>query len=64
MEDFNSETESDYTSYWRDWVSYCVIFLYSSYDFKSPRALCLVEICGMVPAFSPVIRRMDMVNFM
>ncbi|OJJ63394.1 hypothetical protein ASPSYDRAFT_37940, partial [Aspergillus sydowii CBS 593.65] len=23
MEDFNSETDSDYTSYWRDWVSPC-----------------------------------------
>lgn len=22
MEDFNSETDSDYTSYWRDWVSF------------------------------------------
>lgn len=22
MEDFNSETDSDYTSYWRDWVSW------------------------------------------
>ncbi|KAJ5827431.1 hypothetical protein N7447_004194 [Penicillium robsamsonii] len=21
MEDFNSETDSDYTSYWRDWVT-------------------------------------------
>lgn len=21
MEDFNSESDSDYTSYWRDWVS-------------------------------------------
>jgi hypothetical protein len=21
MDDFNSETDSDYTSYWRDWVS-------------------------------------------
>ena len=21
MEDYNSETDSDYTSYWRDWVS-------------------------------------------
>ena len=21
MEDFNSETDSEYTSYWRDWVS-------------------------------------------
>lgn len=20
MEDYNSETDSDYTSYWRDWV--------------------------------------------
>lgn len=24
MEDFNSETDSDYTSYWRDWV--CAFF--------------------------------------
>jgi hypothetical protein len=22
MDDFNSETDSDYTSYWRDWVSW------------------------------------------
>ncbi len=22
MEDFQSETDSDYTSYWRDWVSH------------------------------------------
>jgi hypothetical protein len=22
MEDFQSETDSDYTSYWRDWVSF------------------------------------------
>jgi hypothetical protein len=21
MDDFNSDTDSDYTSYWRDWVS-------------------------------------------
>jgi len=21
MDDFNTETDSDYTSYWRDWVS-------------------------------------------
>lgn len=29
MEDFNSETDSDYTSYWRDWVGcvYSVLFL-------------------------------------
>ena len=25
MEEFNSETDSDYTSYWRDWVSVCVV---------------------------------------
>jgi hypothetical protein len=26
MDDFNSETDSDYTSYWRDWVgpSLCI----------------------------------------
>lgn len=22
MDDFNSETDSDYTSYWRDWVRF------------------------------------------
>jgi hypothetical protein len=30
MDDFNSETDSDYTSYWRDWVSipkFCVVTL-------------------------------------
>lgn len=27
MEDFNSETDSDYTSYWRDWVSRDCSFL-------------------------------------
>ena len=27
MEDFNSETDSDYTSYWRDWVSQMLLFL-------------------------------------
>lgn len=26
MEDFNSETDSDYTSYWRDWVSQTISF--------------------------------------
>ena len=31
MEDFNSETDSDYTSYWRDWVSatVCICILLS-----------------------------------
>ena len=35
MEDFNSETDSDYTSYWRDWVrGYCLSFvLLSCYCF-------------------------------
>ena len=27
MEDFNSETDSDYTSYWRDWVSFESLFV-------------------------------------
>lgn len=27
MDDFNSETDSDYTSYWRDWVSLSFLFL-------------------------------------
>lgn len=31
MEDFNSETDSDYTSYWRDWVSKV---------FSTPRVYC------------------------
>jgi hypothetical protein len=28
MDDFNSETDSDYTSYWRDWVSDHHIFIF------------------------------------
>jgi hypothetical protein len=27
MDDFNSETDSDYTSYWRDWVSLFYAFI-------------------------------------
>lgn len=27
MEDFNSETDSDYASYWRDWVGLTVFLL-------------------------------------
>lgn len=27
MDDFNSETDSDYTSYWRDWVGFDVSLL-------------------------------------
>jgi hypothetical protein len=35
MEDFQSETDSDYTSYWRDWVS-SRIFLHWSLTFNLP----------------------------
>jgi hypothetical protein len=34
MDDFNSETDSDYTSYWRDWVSWNF-----SSSFKLPEPL-------------------------
>ena len=27
MDDFNSDTDSDYTSYWRDWVSVTIDFI-------------------------------------
>lgn len=27
METFNSETDSDYTSYWKDWVSHAFLHL-------------------------------------
>lgn len=33
MEDFQSETDSDYTSYWRDWVRTDLAFL-SSYHLE------------------------------
>lgn len=26
MDDFASDTDSDYTSYWRDWVGFCWFF--------------------------------------
>lgn len=35
MDDFNSETDSDYTSYWRDWVS---AFLLSSISLHPAQA--------------------------
>lgn len=28
MDDFNTETDSDYTSYWRDWVSECPVIFF------------------------------------
>jgi hypothetical protein len=34
MDDFNSETDSDYTSYWRDWVSFNIFHMLCA-----PRAL-------------------------
>lgn len=35
MEDFNSETDSDYTSYWRDWVSTTLFSMYNFVHFTS-----------------------------
>lgn len=29
MDDFNSETDSDYTSYWRDWVGASFLDIYT-----------------------------------
>lgn len=37
MEDYNSETDSDYTSYWRDWV--CDFLIQSSLSFPPPTCL-------------------------
>jgi hypothetical protein len=43
MEDFNSETDSDYTSYWRDWVSTTLFPLcYLEHSFSSFFVLFLV----------------------
>ena len=33
MDDFNSETDSDYTSYWRDWVSLFFLLQEIEWDF-------------------------------
>lgn len=35
MEDFNSETDSDYTSYWRDWVSWLFLLVIASPIFRN-----------------------------
>jgi casein kinase II subunit beta len=34
MEDFNSETDSDYTSYWRDWVSFLHLLELEAVEYK------------------------------
>ncbi len=39
MDDFNSETDSDYTSYWRDWVSVDISL-----------SLCAVRACSATKA--------------
>ena len=40
MDDFNSETDSDYTSYWRDWVglTLCAVLYLSWNHFQIPPA--------------------------
>lgn len=43
MEDFNSETDSDYTSYWRDWVS---LFVSSEGLVELP--VCPGLVCGLL----------------
>ena len=40
MEEFNSETDSDYTSYWRDWVGWHRYFLVSR---SSVAVLCVMS---------------------
>lgn len=48
MEDFNSDSESDYTSYWRDWVGslffnfflfFSLIFFFSVAMWRNPSAM-------------------------
>jgi hypothetical protein len=40
MDDFNSETDSDYTSYWRDWVS--LLFTLSQHALACPKSAHMV----------------------
>lgn len=45
MEDFNSESDSDYTSYWRDWVGE-LFFLFCLFS--------AVHLCLLLPSLSSV----------
>ena len=47
MDDFVSDTDSDYTSYWRDWVSavYDSFFLISCYLYASSVRRCSLSTC-------------------
>ena len=49
MEDFNSETDSDYTSYWRDWVSQILLFfvllLVCSYYCRFVYVISMFDLC-------------------
>lgn len=51
MDDFNSETDSDYTSYWRDWVSDLHILLGPSSVIYRHAAICGIESLTGGPAF-------------
>ena len=54
MEDFNSETDSDYTSYWRDWVGSLFLlvfyifdcFLFARCELSSTQVKILLDGCG------------------
>ena len=61
MEDFNSETDSDYTSYWRDWVSWCwfpcssaFLFCGALLSFYMPCSV-FRRNCGAVVAFAGLL---------
>lgn len=48
MEDFNSESDSDYTSYWRDWVGELFSFPFLSFHLNRllpSLSLTSVDIC-------------------
>jgi len=51
MEDFQSETDSDYTSYWRDWVRTFLLVLHTHYSLAGGHATLWsmgVGVCGGV----------------
>ena len=59
MDDFGSETDSEYTSYWRDWVSRQVILLFSAITFVVHCCLVFVilHVCeGKITCESFVLR--------
>jgi hypothetical protein len=51
MEDFNTETDSDYTSYWRDWVCSMRFQAFFAFFILAPYPRCSADVASFFSKF-------------